>query len=87
MRQKRLQTMIQKEDFQRSLSKAGTVPPSHADVTYHDGRVVVYKAQDFDKIRFPVAKAMLKFPQGSRGSIYLGNGDYASKDKMKVRQG
>ena len=42
---------------------------------------------DIDRINFDnVRRLTLAFPQGSGESIYLGNGDWANKDRKKVRR-
>lgn len=72
---------VQKEDFLRTASKFKDA--TEAKILTLEGKELTYKAQDFDKIRFPVAKATIRFP--SRGSLYVGDGEYAQKDKARVR--
>ena len=77
--------MINLEDFGAALARAAAHPVA-ADVLYF-GREdrVTYAAVDFGKIRFPVRKMTLHFEPGTGGSVYLGGGKSADRDKRKVR--
>ena len=76
--------MVQKEDFKKAVAQS---PNALAvDILYQDrAEYVRYSGKDFDKIRFPVRKAVLIFPTGSRGVKHLGDGDFAPRDRKKIR--
>lgn len=71
--------MIQRETFFASLSADVT----SAEIQYAPGNVQVYKAVDFNKIRFPVQKATLITEP--RKAKHVGNGDWVNPTRRKVR--
>jgi len=76
---------VDPQDLDRAL-KAEKLDPAGFDVWYGK-KLVHYEGVDRDKINLDAAtRITVVFPEHSRGSIYVGNGDGRDNNRVRIRR-